>query len=204
MSYSAVNISVLVGICTLCAVQEFNFVSTCSNKVIHKKIVDLCHGFHSSWFLPRGSSVFPNAASISYCSRESVSASFVPCCCAMVLCPQCFQVRLRDKNTARGSVDRLVWKPNKNFAVPCQGCSTSAGGIIHAICMFLHLCSNMWWMTCFGWQLTHDITVHFTRLSLKKSCFEINVEKIPTFAGCHLATHPELLVLWKQEKQSVW
>ena len=26
---------------------------------------------------------------------------------------------------------------------------------------------------------------------LKKSCFEINVKKIATFAGCHLATHPK-------------
>ena len=35
-------------------------------------------------------------------------------------------------------------------------------------------------MTCFWWQLTHDITVHIIRLPLKKGCFEINVEKIPT------------------------
>ena len=26
---------------------------------------------------------------------------------------------------------------------------------------------------------------------LESGCFEINVEKIPTFAGCHLATHPK-------------
>ena len=45
-------------------------------------------------------------------------------------------------------------------------------------------------MTCFWWQLTHNITVHILRLSLKKGCLKINVEKIPTFAGCHLATHP--------------
>ena len=32
---------------------------------------------------------------------------------------------------------------------------------------------------------------HLKTLSLKKGCFEINVEKISTFAGCHLATHPK-------------
>ena len=46
-------------------------------------------------------------------------------------------------------------------------------------------------MTCFWWQLTYDIRIHIIRLSLKKGCCEINVEKIPTFAGCHLATHPK-------------
>ena len=46
-------------------------------------------------------------------------------------------------------------------------------------------------MTWFWWQLTHNITVHIIGLSLKKSCFENNVEKIPSFAGCHVATHPK-------------
>ena len=45
-------------------------------------------------------------------------------------------------------------------------------------------------MTCFWWRLTRNITVHIVRLSLKKSCLKITVEKNPTFAGCHLATHP--------------
>ena len=61
--------------------------------------------------------------------------------------------------------------------------------IIHTKCRFLQSCSNFWWMTCFWWQLAHNITIHIIRLSLKKGCFEINVEKIPTFVGCHLATH---------------
>ena len=43
----------------------------------------------------------------------------------------------------------------------------------------------------FRWQLTHDITIHIRTLSLKKNCLEINVEKIPTSAACHLATHPK-------------
>ena len=36
-----------------------------------------------------------------------------------------------------------------------------------------------------------DITIRIIRLSLKKGCFEINVEKISTFTGGHLATHPK-------------
>ena len=43
-----------------------------------------------------GSSVFSNAASISDCSRDSVTASSVPFCCAMALCHLCSQSRSRD------------------------------------------------------------------------------------------------------------
>ena len=46
-------------------------------------------------------------------------------------------------------------------------------------------------MTCLWWQLTHNITLHTIRLSLKESCLEIHVKKVPTLAGCHLATHPK-------------
>ena len=63
--------------------------------------------------------------------------------------------------------------------------------IVHTICRFLQSCSKMWWMTCFWWQLAHNITIHVIRLYLKKGCFDIIVEKIPTFAGCHLAIHPK-------------
>ena len=35
----------------------------------------------------------------------------------------------------------------------------------------------------------HNVTVHIIKLSFKKSCFEINVKKIPSVAGCHLTTH---------------
>ena len=52
-------------------------------------------------------------------------------------------------------------------------------------------CSNIWWMTCFWWQMTYDIAIHIMRVSLKEGCFEINVEKIPTFSCCHLAAHPK-------------
>ena len=82
-----------------------------------------------------------------------------------------------------------------NHAIATQ-CSVknvppASGCIVHAICRFLQSRSNIWWMTRFWWQLTHDITIHIIILSLKDGCFEINVEKIPTFAGCHLATHPK-------------
>ena len=56
---------------------------------------------------------------------------------------------------------------------------------------FFNIAANIWWMTCFWWQLAHNITIHITILSLNKGCFEINVEKIPTAAGCHMATHPK-------------
>ena len=45
-------------------------------------------------------------------------------------------------------------------------------------------------MTCSWWKLTHNITIHTVRLSLKESCLKINVKNVPTFVGCHLATHP--------------
>ena len=94
-------------------------------------------------------------------------------------------------NTVRSNIDHLLWEPCHNHTVPCQGCSTSVEVHHHAICRFLQSCSNVWRMTCLWWQLTHNITVHILRLSLKKGCFEINVEKISTFAGCHLATQPK-------------
>ena len=55
---------------------------------------------------------------------------------------------------------------------------------------FCNLAAMSGGVTCFWWQLTHNITVHIIRLFLKKSCLKINVKKIPTSAGCHLATHP--------------
>ena len=51
--------------------------------------------------------------------------------------------------------------------------------------------------------LTYNITIHIIRLPLKESCFEINVEKIATFAGCHFGKSSEILVLWTQENRFV-
>ena len=51
------------------------------------------------------------------------------------------------------------------------------------MCRILQSCSKIWWMMCFWWQLTYDITIHIIRLFLKRGCFEINVG--------HQATHPK-------------
>ena len=63
--------------------------------------------------------------------------------------------------------------------------------IIHAESRFLQSCSNIRRVTCFWWQLTHNVTVHTMRLLLKESCLKIIVKNAPTFAGFHLATHPK-------------
>ena len=101
----------------------------------------------------------------------------MPFCCAF----QCSQARSRDCIEYH---DMTTQCHVKNVP-PASGC------IVHAIFRFLQSCSNTWRMTCFWWQLTYGMTIHMIRLSLKKGCFEINVEKITTFAGCHLATHPK-------------
>ena len=49
--------------------------------------------------------------------------------------------------------------------------------IIHAISKFLQSRSNIRRMTCLWWQVTHNITIHTKRLSLKESCLKINVKK---------------------------
>ena len=75
-------------------------------------------------------------------------------------------------NTKRNSIGQLEWEPCHN-------------------CRILQSCSNIRRMTCFWWQLTHNITIHTTRLSLKVSCLKTHVKDVPTFAGCNLATHPK-------------
>ena len=90
-------------------------------------------------------------------------------------------------NTARRSIGQLVW--DHAIATQClvKNVPPASRSIVHAICKFLQSGSNLGRMTCFWWQLTHDIADHIIRLPLKKCCFEINVKKIPTFAGCHLS-----------------
>ena len=56
---------------------------------------------------------------------------------------------------------------------------------------FFNLAAKKKRMTWFWWQLTHNITIHTIRLSLKESCLKINVKDVPTFAGCRVATHPK-------------
>ena len=56
---------------------------------------------------------------------------------------------------------------------------------------FFSLLQYIRWMTCFWLQFTHNVSFHTIRLSSKESCLKINVKNGPTFAGCHLATHPK-------------
>ena len=95
-------------------------------------------------------------------------------------------------NTARDSIDRLVWEPCHSYAVPCQGYSTSVGR--HHSChmqvssvLQQYLADDLLLVAI---DTRHHDSHHKTALPLKKGCFEINAKKIPTFAGCHLATHP--------------
>ena len=137
-----------------------------------------------------GSSIFSYVASTSVRTRDLLEMLPVSChCVVLFLFP--------------GSLTWLCWvqhvtasiSSSGNHATATQGLvkdvPPASGGLIHAVCRFLKSPSNVWRMTCFWWQLTHYITVHIIGLSLKKKSFEINVEKIPSFAGCHAATHPK-------------
>ena len=161
----------------------FHFVSTCSKKIIHKEIDDSCHGFSCSWTPAMGSSVFSNAASISDRSR-----AFVPSV------PELAHATV--SNTVRGNIDQLVWEPCHNYAVPCQVCSTSVWG--HSSCHMQVSSILQQYMVDDLLLVAIDTRHHDShhKTVLEGRLFGINVKKIPTFAGCHLATH--LLVLWKQ------
>ena len=69
-----------------------------------------------------------------------------------------------------------------------QNAPPASRGIIQPISRFLESRSNIRRMTCFWWQLTHNITIPSFRLSLKESCL---MKSFPTRAGCHVATHPK-------------
>ena len=135
-----------------------------------------------------GSSIFSQGASTSVRTRGVFEMLPVSChCVVLFLVP--------------GSLTRLCWVQHVTASISSRGklatatqclvkdIAPASGGIIHAVWRFLQSCSNVRRMSCFWWQLTHNITVHIRGLSLKKSCFEIKVEKIPSLACCHLATH---------------
>ena len=71
----------------------------------------------------------------------------------------------------------------------------ASGRILRAGAGFFQSRNNKWWVICFWWQLTYDITVHIIRLSLKEGCFEISVAK-PIFHWLSFSNSPEILVLW--------
>ena len=76
---------------------------------------------------------------------------------------------------------RLGWVQHITTALCSRGNHT-----ITAQC-FVHIGR----MTCFWWQLTHNMTIDTIRLSLQESCLKINVKNVPYLAGCHLATNPK-------------
>ena len=135
-----------------------------------------------------GSSIFSYAASTSVRTRGLFEMLPVSFHCENLFC---FQVRSRDcieYNTKQHRSARVGTMPQQQQCF-VKDIPPASGGINHAVCRFLQSCSNVKRMTCFWWQLTHNVTVHITRLSLKKSCFEINMKKIPSLTGCHLTTH---------------
>ena len=152
----------------------FHFVSICPKKIIHKEIDDSCHGFSCSWTSTCGiQRFFSNAVSMPDRSRDSKKASVLLCDGPLFpVFPNLLTRLSRIQHV--NSIRRLVWEPCHSYEMPCQECSTSVGR--HRSChffRFLQSCSNIRWMTCFWWPLTHDITILFL-----KGCFEINVEKI--------------------------
>ena len=122
-----------------------------------------------------------------------MKASFVAFCCAMALCLQCSQARSRDcieYSTKQHRPARVGIIPQVRIALLRMFHHRRGASFIPYARVF-QFCSIMWCMTRFWRQLAHNITIHILRLSLKKTCCEINVEKIRSFAGCHLATHPK-------------
>ena len=107
----------------------FHFVSTCSKKIIHKEMVDSCHGFPTAGLPAMGSSDFFKCTSHFWLFTWFSEGVF----CTVLLCdgplypvfPSLF-TRLWGI-TARNSIDRLVWEPCRSYAVPCHECSTSVG-----------------------------------------------------------------------------
>ena len=136
---------------------------------------DSCHGFSFSW-----------ASCIVI--QHYLKCSIVPLC-RVILFPSSL-TRLYGVQHITASISS---RGNHAITTQCfvKDAPPASGGIMHAVCRFLQSCSNVRRMTCFWWQLTHNITAHTIRLSLKESCLKINVKDVPTFAGCHLATHPK-------------
>ena len=139
--------------------------------------------------LPAMGSIFFFQTQLPFCdrSRDSVRESPVPCCCAVFPSSLTRLYRIQHVTASIGSCG------NHAIATQClvKDVPPASGGIVHATCRFLQCSSNIWRMTCFWSQVTHDFTVHIKGLPLKKGCFEIGVKKIPTRVGCHLATHPK-------------
>ena len=135
-----------------------------------------------------GSNLFSNVASPFDRARDSIEML----CSATV--QSIFGSRFAHASglsTLHNSIGQLAWEPCPNCTVLCPKCSTSVEEHIHAVSKFHQSCSNVRRMTCFWWQLAHNITIHTIRMSLNERCLEIDVKNVPTLAGCYLATHPK-------------
>ena len=170
----------------------FHFGSTCSAKIIHKKINNSCQGFSCSLTSCNGIRRFSHMQHL----LLSAHAVHLRCCLYHAIVYGSFVSRF-----AHATVQHVTASisPRGNH----EDIQPASGGIIHAVCRFLQSCSNVRRMSCFWWQLTHNITFHITRLSLKKSCFEINMQKGPIPCWLPFDSSFEIRVLWKQANQSV-
>ena len=95
-------------------------------------------------------------------------------------------------NKARNSIDRVVWEPCNSSAVLCQECSTSVGRASYMpYAGFFSLAGiyGGWRASGGNWHTTSRFTSWYC--PWRKAVLRSNVEKIPTFAGWHLATHPK-------------
>ena len=128
-----------------------------------------------------GSSVFSNAASTSDCSRDLVKAYFEWFRCATELCPQCSRARSRD------CIEYRTWQ-HRSARVGIMPWVRSA------LSRMFQQSRGASFIPCTNFFSLAAIytTSRFTSWDCpwRKGGFEIHVETLPTFAGCHLATLP--------------
>ena len=156
-----------------------------------KRFYDSCHGCVCSWASFNGIQHALKCC-ISFWSRTRFEWDVI---CTIQLCGAPFvPIWLTRLGWVQHIITSITSRGNHTTTTQCfvQNVPPASRGIIYAMSMFfLQSCSNITRMTCFWWQLTHNITIHTIRLSLKESCLKINVTNVPTLAGCHFATHPE-------------
>ena len=146
-----------------------------------------------------GSNIRSIAASLCDRRHESSEMSFVTYTCVEHVL---FQIgHTFGLSTTHNNIGELVWESYYNYEELVQNVPPASRSISHAVCRFLHSRSNVRRMTCFWWQLTHNITTHTVRLSLKEGCLKI-FEKMLQFLPLPCGNSPENQVLWKQANLS--
>ena len=153
----------------------FHSGSTSSTKIIHKKNNNPYHGFPCSWTSCNGIQLSIKCRIVTMCRVILVPSSLTRLCRVQ-------HVTTSISSRGNGAVTTQCLVKNVPPASRC---------IIHAMCRFLQSCSDVRRMTCFCWQLTHNITTHTIRLSLKESCLKINGKDVAIFAGSRVTTHPK-------------